>query len=775
MEQILLAIQQKYTKFASGLGTAVGTETRITGTNWWYQKYQKGAIYCNSSNMSTFAVYGVIYMKYEKFQLYKGELGYPTTDETSTPDKVGRYNHFENGSIYWRPEKGAFEVHGDIKRKWASLNWERGELGYPISDETSTPDKIGRYNHFENGSIYWRPGKGAFEVHGAIKRKWAELSWERGYLGYPLTDECTTPDKVGRYNHFEGGSIYWTPTLGAHAVRKEIRDEWERRGWENGKLGYPVSDTTGTPTTTLKNDFQKGSISWSKSSGYAVIENNSPTPSGPVKKNTLTEKNVAGTLINKPFINQQVRNSPSNFKSPSPNNNTCIGYGYNALESGYICEKFVKWRNPILLLDEKNDISARNSPDSRIFVESGSTLSDMVKKTNTQLNVKGSYSIFSASVKTQYSTAIIESEEYVYSKMMGIYHRERLYFKYYFDANAYEYLNPEFKKDMDGTMSPSDLFEKYGTHLILDVYMGGRVETEFSTEKSIKETTQNINVQLKAGFAGIISGSGSYNMTKEQKEKWESSKATIHTVGGRVYSGISQLDFPKHHKPWVESLNSRENYDICDIPQDNNAFVPIWDLCTNQNRKKLLMSTFDSLNKNIENELLAEELYVVDIKIVRHKQKLNAINSLTKGYTLVEKDLNEGANKKTGNETDFIYLCYKLGHKSTDNIPFTNLLMEYSNKGLSLGVWNEFTHDNRTAKYYRFGTDLNAGSGSKYSYIYLNGTKDNKFGPIKRLSVITDSIANYPEWSVVKLKGSTSPGDCNYSVGGKYIYIIYKR
>ena len=34
-----------------------------------------------------------------------------------------------------------------------------------------------------------------------IFAKWASLRWEAGILGYPLTDELTTPDGVGRFNH----------------------------------------------------------------------------------------------------------------------------------------------------------------------------------------------------------------------------------------------------------------------------------------------------------------------------------------------------------------------------------------------------------------------------------------------------------------------------------------------------------------------------------------------------------------------------------------------
>ncbi len=127
-----------------------------------------------------------------------------------TFDHRGFCRDFENGSIYWTPETGAHEVHGDIRVKWAQLgNW----LGYPTTDETSCPDGHGRFNHFEHGSIYWTPEVGAHEVHGAIRDLWASIGWETSHLGYPTSDEH---DIVGgRRSHFQGGDIAWTPAGGA--------------------------------------------------------------------------------------------------------------------------------------------------------------------------------------------------------------------------------------------------------------------------------------------------------------------------------------------------------------------------------------------------------------------------------------------------------------------------------------------------------------------------------------------------------------------------------
>jgi hypothetical protein len=143
------------------------------------------------------------------------QLGSPTTVELVAPDGVGHYRHYQAGSLYWSPGFGAHLVHGLIRVKWADTGWERG-FGYPLCDETPCPDGVGRYNHFQDASIFWTPRTGAHEVHGMIRQRWAELGWERSYLGYPTTDEIRMGDAADhRYSNFEHGSIMWTPQTGA--------------------------------------------------------------------------------------------------------------------------------------------------------------------------------------------------------------------------------------------------------------------------------------------------------------------------------------------------------------------------------------------------------------------------------------------------------------------------------------------------------------------------------------------------------------------------------
>jgi GH25 family lysozyme M1 (1,4-beta-N-acetylmuramidase) len=260
---------------SSYLGNPSGGEYPIAGG--WAQNYDNGVIYYSPAT-GAWAVHGPILTHYQELGGPGGVLGFPTTDETGSTDGVGRYNHFSGtggSSIYWTSNTGAHAVLGMIHARWAALGFETGPLGYPTTDETPTPDGVGRYNHFNGSggsSIYWTPNTGAHGLQGVIRARWAALGWEKSPLGYPTTDETPTPDGVGRYNHFAGtggSSIYWTPNTGAHAVLGVIHARWGALGWENGPMGYPTTDETPTPDGVGRyNHFSKAaSIYWSPSTG----------------------------------------------------------------------------------------------------------------------------------------------------------------------------------------------------------------------------------------------------------------------------------------------------------------------------------------------------------------------------------------------------------------------------------------------------------------------------------------------------------------------------
>lgn len=91
---------------------------------------------------------------------------------------------------------------------------------------------------------FWEEGTAPVPDITAIEACRAANEW----LGKKLTEgrEETTPDGKGKYVHYEGGSIYWSPRVNggkfAYAVPKEIVGKWEQIGWELGDLGYPIDN-----------------------------------------------------------------------------------------------------------------------------------------------------------------------------------------------------------------------------------------------------------------------------------------------------------------------------------------------------------------------------------------------------------------------------------------------------------------------------------------------------------------------------------------------------
>jgi uncharacterized protein with LGFP repeats len=255
------AIDTKYAAVggAAVLGAPTTPEYDTPRGDGSYRFFTGGAIYWNRTT-GAHTIRGGILELWGKLGWESG-LGFPTTDDSKA--KGGWYNHFQNGSIYWSPATGAHEVRGAIRSKWASMGWEGGPAGFPITGDSQAAG--GWFTHFQYGSIYYSGATGAHWTTGAIRDRWAALGWERG-MGFPTIDDTPTPGGKGYYNHFQAGSIYWSPTTGAHAVRGGFRETWSSLGWETSWLGFPTKDEYAVDGG-LRMEFEGGTLTWNRSSG----------------------------------------------------------------------------------------------------------------------------------------------------------------------------------------------------------------------------------------------------------------------------------------------------------------------------------------------------------------------------------------------------------------------------------------------------------------------------------------------------------------------------
>lgn len=201
----------------------------------------------------------------------RAKLGAPVEAERRLPDG-GAVQTFQGGSVHWTQATGAYGTWGGIRNRWRDLSWERGPLGYPTSNERCGLKDGGCVQDFQGGSIHWKQGVGAHPTWGGIRNKWRDVGWENSNLGYPVRAEICGLRGNGCYQRFEGGDIHWSPSTGAHPTWGGIRTAWGSQGYEGGRLGYPTSDEYVRDGRTWQ-DFQGGRISWRSGQGTQIHYN----------------------------------------------------------------------------------------------------------------------------------------------------------------------------------------------------------------------------------------------------------------------------------------------------------------------------------------------------------------------------------------------------------------------------------------------------------------------------------------------------------------------
>lgn len=81
------------------------------------------------------------------------------------------------------------------------------------------------------------------QVCGAILAKYLSLGGPTSWLLWPTSGELVNPDGVGARSQFQNGMTYWHPRHGAWSVQPLMMEIWGRTGFERGVVGYPVSDS----------------------------------------------------------------------------------------------------------------------------------------------------------------------------------------------------------------------------------------------------------------------------------------------------------------------------------------------------------------------------------------------------------------------------------------------------------------------------------------------------------------------------------------------------
>ena len=286
-----------------------------------------------------------------------------------------------------------------------------------------------------------------------------------------------------------------------------------------------------------------------------------------------------------------------------------IGRGYNAISGEYFCY-CTGLKDYILEFssDFKPVVESVNSSDTTFT--SGQTLSSYKTDFNQKVGVEGGYAGFSASVDVDFGKTESFSEETSFASAYSMNKKEREYIENSKKNISLikKHLKEDFQKDLnDSSVKPEKLFATYGTHVLLDTYLGGRFAVNYTYKNATRESSEKISVAVKANYEGAfkVGGSSETGFGKESSMTNENTSISGYSRGGKAVAFASLEQAVEKWSEWTESLNDSENKEIwslIDSPEtilNQDINTGIWLFAESESRRNEIRDYYLSeLEKN---------------------------------------------------------------------------------------------------------------------------------------------------------------------------------
>lgn len=447
-----------------------------------------------------------------------------------------------------------------------------------------------------------------------------------------------------------------------------------------------------------------------------------------------------------------------------------LGCGYDVFEK-YADVTMVKAR--LLDLDKlvKANLIEKKTIEKSVFTTSaGTTVSEYATSLQVQAELKGSYMFFSGAVRASFSQNRYSRQEYSYATVHSII--QKLSFRLPIDVSVSaikNYLTETAKSKLnDESVSPSTLFQTYGTHCMIGIIVGGRLDYNISAKSSDVTGGKSVGAYANYGFKSKFS-SASISTETISESQWgtfnNSKEERLETYGGLSEYGQNIINDGDYNN-WIKSIN--DNPVFCEFAP-NNSLLPIWELCDSESRKSELKTAYEQwANDRKIIQTSTPHLCIIDLQVKTASRWLDfpeIVNENGLTYYKLGMDLNQGAGG------DFIAIYYALGldDGSASRTPISSIKFQDTNNG-----------DGVPPGYEKIDVDLNKGAGGDYIYLLY---KRDSVNPIRGLKLVNDNTggiiiskdvkAGAVFYDIMRQSNNNLKQDLNQGAGGHYIFMSY--
>jgi hypothetical protein len=251
--------------------------------------------------------------------------------------------------------------------------------------------------------------------------------------------------------------------------------------------------------------------------------------------------------------------------------------------------------NPVLVSGEESfPIEIDENPGSKYEEFSGKSLSEYQTSFSNKLSIGGSYKIFSASVSVNFGKNDSSSIAKEYLTMMYTV-TERTY-RMPFDVKSK--VRAEVQEAIDNE-DPIALFERFGTHYIWQADVGGRVDYNFTSNRTATQKDFNLQVQAKAALNAVVASISVENETaysNSLKKINENGSIKVLSYGGSPDAGSKVRQSLAATADWSKSVS--ENPTLARFT--DRSLRGIWTLAKTPARQQAIQKAFANYAKGTE-------------------------------------------------------------------------------------------------------------------------------------------------------------------------------
>ncbi|MDR6489460.1 hypothetical protein J2799_003999 [Chryseobacterium vietnamense] len=226
------------------------------------------------------------------------------------------------------------------------------------------------------------------------------------------------------------------------------------------------------------------------------------------------------------------------------------------------------------------------------YGENAETYSKMV---STKVEVTAGIPLFKKTLSVGFNSAITTNHKfdakYIYGSYNLLIKQKRLRFNATADMLA-DYITPEFAQDLQ-VKSPQQIVQDYGTHVMVDIYTGAKMDILFQSETRNESRDRAARIGIKLGMAKIFDVDVQNDVNTSESAMNYSKKLSYRTRGGDPSKGlIGELNLdqntPKINIANWQNSSTPNNSVLVDF--GNNGLVFIFDLVKDPAKKAELKS-----------------------------------------------------------------------------------------------------------------------------------------------------------------------------------------